>query len=247
MSEIKYSVIVIAYNEEDRIRACINSIRLAGRNVQIILSDGGSTDSTIKIALEENIEIISSKPGRGIQCNIGAQSASGNVLLFLHSDTTLPGNAFKLLAKYFINDDIKIGTFRLAFDKKNPILSWYTKFTSIDSIFTRFGDQCIVIRKDFFDQLGGFKNWVLYEDVDLLRRARKMSKIYSFPLSVVTSSRRFEEKGIIKQQLTNAWHILQFFAGKSPDDLAVKYRSLRQQYNKINTEALNNRINNRLY
>jgi rSAM/selenodomain-associated transferase 2 len=237
MSEIKYSVVIIAYNEENRLRACINSIHRARKDVQIILSDGGSTDATIKIALEENVIVVSSKPGRGIQCNAGAKLAKGSIILFLHSDTTLPANAFRLLDDYFGDSKVKIGTFRLAFDKKNPVLSIYTKFTSIDSVFTRFGDQCIVIRRNFFNQISGFNNWVLYEDVDLLRRARKLTKIYSFPASVITSSRRFEEEGIIKQQLINGWHILLFFSGKSPEELAVKYCSLHHPDDKINTAS----------
>jgi rSAM/selenodomain-associated transferase 2 len=229
MSEIKYTIVIISYNEENNILACVNSIKTARNDVQIILSDGGSTDSTIKIADDENVEIISSKAGRGIQCNTGAVNAKGNIILFLHSDSTLPINAFEILDEYFYSDKIKIGTFRLEFDKNNPILSFYTKFTSIDSLFTRFGDQCIVVRKDFFKELNGFKDWSLYEDVDFLRRARKLAKIYSFPASVVTSSRRFEEKGIIRQQFFNAWLFLQYLFGKSPENLAAKYNSLRKE------------------
>jgi rSAM/selenodomain-associated transferase 2 len=227
--KIKYSVVIISYNEEKNILACIASIKQSLlNNIQIIVADGGSSDSTLNLARSEEVEIVKSSPGRGIQCSAGVKHAKGDIILFLHADTILPDNAFEILDKYFETGEVEIGTFRLAFDKKNLLLSFYTKFTTIDSIYTRFGDQCIVIRKDLYKRLNGFKQWPLYEDVDLLRRARKVSKIYSFPASVITSSRRFENKGIIKQQLLNGWHILQYLIGISPHKLARKYNTMRK-------------------
>ncbi len=211
---MKYSVVIISLNEENNIRHCIDSIRQTGRDdVQIILSDGGSRDGTLRLALNENIKIVSSLACRGTQFNKGAELAEGEVILFLHADTLLPKNAFEILDKYFKSGKVKVGTFRLAFDKENLLLSFYTKLTSFDSIFTKFGDQCITTRKDFFERLNGFKNWRLFEDVDFLRRARKLTKIYSFPASVTTSARRFEENGLVKQQVLNGWYILKFLAG----------------------------------
>lgn len=240
---MKYSVVIISLNEENNIQRCINSIMLTGKkDVQIILSDGGSSDNTIQLALNENIEVVNSTPGRGIQFNTGAANADGDVILFLHADTTLPENAFKILDKYFNSIAVKTGTFRLAFDKKSIILSFYTKLTSYDSFFTKFGDQCIVVRKDFFNQLNGFKNWSLFEDVDLLRRARKITKIHSFPASVTTSSRRFETNGIIKQQILNGWHLLQFLFGKSPAKLSRYYNKsgfVNKEKNSITKEWTN--------
>lgn len=223
MNKFKYSVILISYNEEEIIYQCISTIKTADPSVQIILSDGGSTDSTISIAEKENIKIINSEPGRGIQCNAGAEYADGDILLFLHSDTYLPQNAFEILDEYFSSKEVNAGTFRLSFDRENPVLSFYSKFTTFDSIFTRFGDQCIVMRKTFFDQLNGFKDWPIFEDVDILKRARKITKIHSFPAYVITSARRFEKTGAVMQQLLNFWFIIQFLLGRPPAELALMY------------------------
>lgn len=228
MVKFKYSVIIISYNEEDNIKKCITNIREANPFVQIILSDGGSTDATLSIGMKENVEIVYSSPGRGIQCNSGVKYAKGEIILFLHADTILPRNTFDILDKYFSLEEVKIGTFRLGFYPSSPIFSLYSKFTIIDSIFTRFGDQCITLRKNFLEQIGGFKNWPLYEDVDLLRRARKMTKIYSFPTFVITSARRFRKRGIILQQLLNGYYISLFLLGMSPFKLAKKYNSFRK-------------------
>jgi len=235
MEKTKYSVIIISYNEEANIEKCIRRIKDADASAQIILSDGGSDDLTVSIASEEGATVVSSRQGRGVQCNSGARYATGEILLFLHADTVLPQNAFNILDDFFRSEKVKIGTFRLSFSKKNNVLKFYSMFTSIDSIYTSFGDQCIVTRKDFYDRLKGFKDWPIFEDVDILRRARKETRIFSFPAYVITSSRRFEKTGLIKQQLLNFLMIVQFLFGKSPNELAL-------MYNKNGTT--NRRINN---
>ncbi|MEO8398604.1 MAG: TIGR04283 family arsenosugar biosynthesis glycosyltransferase [Ignavibacteriaceae bacterium] len=220
---MKYSVIILSYNEENTILNCINSIKSSKDNVEIILADGGSIDSTVFIAKKENILIKNCSKGRGIQCNEGAAEASGDILLFLHADTVLPKNAFQILEIFFKDEKVKIGTFRLKFNNANKFLSLYTKFTKVDSMFTRFGDQCIVVRKKFFNVLNWFPNWQLFEDVEFLRAARRKTKIHSFPSYVTTSARRFEKKGFIKQQLFNGWLFLNYLLKIPPEKLALKY------------------------
>lgn len=227
MKSLKYSIIIITYNEEENISSCIASVRSAFREAQIIVSDGGSKDKTIAIAESMGTEIVMSNPGRGIQFNKGAEKAKGDILLFLHGDSKLPQNAKDILQNYFNDDEIKIGTYRLKFDSSKLIFKIYSYFTRFDSIFTRFGDTCIVVEKNFYLQLGRFKDWPLYEDVEFLRRARRKTKIYSFPAYVETSGRRFHSNGVFKQQIINGWHLIQFIFGKSPANLAEKYNSLR--------------------
>jgi GT2 family glycosyltransferase len=100
------------------------------------------------------------------------------------------------------------------------IYSWFTKF---DSIFTTFGDQVIVIRRDFFNELNGFPNLTLFEDVELCKKARRKVKIYKLPAFVITSARRFEKRGTLKTQLLNGLYILQYLAGKDPEKIYKKY------------------------
>jgi predicted glycosyltransferase involved in capsule biosynthesis len=111
------------------------------------------------------------------------------------------------------------------------MLSLYSKLTSIDSVFTRFGDQCIVVRKDFLNRLNGFNDWPLFEDVDLLRRARRLTRIYSLPARVTTSSRRFIKEGFIRQQLLNGLRIFQFLSGVPPYKIAGKYNTKKNEVN----------------
>jgi hypothetical protein len=111
----------------------------------------------------------------------------------------------------------------MKFDKESFLMDIYSWFTKFDSIFTTFGDQVIVIRRDFFNELNGFPKLTIFEDVELLRRARKKTKVYKLPSCVTTSARRFEMRGTLKTQLLNGLYILQYLAGKDPDNIYKKY------------------------
>jgi rSAM/selenodomain-associated transferase 2 len=236
---MKFTVIIPTLNESKFIQPTIQRIQELNRSGQIIVADGESSDDTVELCHTE-VEIVFSKPGRGSQCNAGARKAAGDILLFLHADTLLPQNAFELIDQFFSNEEINVGTFRLSFDSKNPMLRFYCFFTKFDSMFTRFGDQCIVIRKSFFNEIGGFPDWPLFEDVHLLRIARHHTKILSLPSPVVTSARRFKHRGIFKTQLVNGFLILLYLFGVSPALLANWYAIKHPQ--KLKVESLQKKM-----
>jgi rSAM/selenodomain-associated transferase 2 len=220
---MKFSVVIPTLNEAKFIQPTVQRIRDFDKSTQIIIADGQSSDATVQLCQQAQLEVVFCKQGRGSQCNAGAEKASGDVLLFLHADTLLPENAFEVLSDYFNNEAINIGTFHLSFDSSKLLLRFYCWFTQFDSIFTRFGDQCIVIRKSFFNQLGGFPEWPLFEDVHLLRSARHKTKVVSFPSAVITSSRRFMTRGVITTQILNGFLLLLYLLGVSPNLLAKWY------------------------
>jgi len=231
LAEMKYSVIIPTLNESGQIRKCISAIPLEKHEIEIIISDGGSTDETIHNATLSGAFITHSSAGRGCQLNRGASNSSGEVLLFLHADTLLPEGAFELLDVQFKDPAIEIGTFRLSFDWDHWLLRLYAWFTRFDTVLTRYGDQCIVTRRTFFERIGGFPEWPLFEDVGLLQKARRMTTIRSFPATVTTSARRFKYGGIVRNQLFNIWLVLQFHRGVSPYRLAEKYQAYKQPPN----------------
>ena len=111
----------------------------------------------------------------------------------------------------------------MRFDKESFLMDIYSWFTKFDSIFTTFGDQVIVIRRDFFNELNGFPNLTIFEDLELCRKARSKTKIYKLPAFAITSARRFEKRGILKTQLLNGFYILQYLVGINPDNIYKKY------------------------
>ncbi len=220
---MKISVIIPTLNEAARLAATLERVKTVVPAAEIIVADGGSTDGTPDIARAAGARLVAAERGRGRQLAAGAESAHGNLLLFLHADTRLPSDAAEVLACAFANRETQIGTFRLSFDAAGWFLrtsAWCTRF---DSVFTRFGDQGIVVRRDFYAQLGGFPPWPLFEDVDLLRRARRVTTVASFPASVTTSARRFQHSGPFRQQLQNGWLLCRLLAGACPHRLAAEY------------------------
>lgn len=220
---MKISVIIPTLNEAPSLAATLDRVRTALPEAELIVADGGSTDGTPGIARVHGAKLVTAPRGRGRQLAAGAEAAHGHLLLFLHADTLLPPDTAEVLARAFADDRTQIGSFRLRFDRAGWFLhscGWFTRF---DSVFTRFGDQGIVVRRDFYGQLGGFPAWPLFEDVELLRRARRITRVVSFPAAVTTSSRRFQRGGHLRQQWRNGWLLCRFLAGASPHALAAEY------------------------
>ncbi len=222
---MNFSVIIPTLNEQAVLSSCVDNVRRLDAGVEIIVADGGSIDGTDQVALSERVRLCRCQRGRGRQCNTGARLAAGDVLIFLHADTRLPERAFELLGKIFSHDNIQFGTFHIKFDVDH----WFLRFLSFISVFDLglclFGDQCFVVRKSFFQSLGGFRPWSLFEDMEFARRARKRTRLVRFPAAVTTSSRRFIKNGIIRQQAKNVWFTVRYLCGISPEKLSLKYYS----------------------
>ncbi len=223
VDRLKFTVVIPTLNEGGRLLSCIQRVRQLNTAAQIVVADGGSTDDTVHSAVQQNAIVCRSKSGRGTQCNAGATVATGEILVFLHADTLLPMDAFELLNRYFRDEQVQIGTFRLGFDEDRWLLKCYGFFTRFDSIFTRFGDSCIVVRKSFFTAIGGFPDWPLFEDVRLLQVARKETRVHSFPAQVITSARKFIQYGLVRQQLRNGALMIRYLLGTAPEKLALLY------------------------
>jgi len=143
--------------------------------------------------------------------------------MFLHDDTRLPSDAPTLLARAILEPDLEMACFRLRFDRDHWLLRLYALASRLESLFTTFGDQAMVIRRSAFDEIGGFPDWPLFEDVELARRLRRRGRIRKLPASVTTSARRYEANGLLRQQLSNALLLARFLLGASPQRLAQVY------------------------
>lgn len=220
---MRFSIIIPTLNEEIWIDKIIKRLKNMRDNLQIIVVDGGSTDQTILKARQTGVKVIRSKKGRGTQFNKGAEKAEGEIFLFLHADTILPRNAFNILDEYFSEPDNKIGKFKIRFIPSTLLLDFLWVVTRFDTFLTSFGDQCIVIRKDFFSKIGGFPDWPLFEDVKLFQKARRYTNINSLPSTVFSSSRRFVKNGVIRQLCWNALLIFLYIVGVNTKKIAELY------------------------
>ncbi|APV43972.1 transferase 1, rSAM/selenodomain-associated/transferase 2, rSAM/selenodomain-associated [Dehalogenimonas formicexedens] len=218
-----FSVIIPTLNEQSIIGQCIDGVRKLGPDVEIIVADSGSTDSTTEIARGRGAKVISSSPGRGGQMNAGAAVAGGDILVFLHADTFLPEGAFARLAAFFRDPQTEIGVFHLKFDSRHWLLKLLERLSGVRPYWFRFGDSSITVRRTVFMELGGFPDQPLFEDLEFLRKANRKTRVILFPLYVTTSARRFTHTGICRQTFRNILLTLHYLAGAAPKGLSLAY------------------------
>ncbi|MHC4174022.1 MAG: TIGR04283 family arsenosugar biosynthesis glycosyltransferase [Planctomycetota bacterium] len=227
--ECIFSIIVPVLNEMDQISPLIEHIHNQGFGplCEVIVVDGDPQGSTVKIIQDEDVIVITTEKGRGRQMNAGAAVARGEILIFLHADTTLPDNALEKISRALQDRDYVGGAFDLRIDSDRLFLKYIAARANLRSRWNRipYGDQAVFIRKKYFDQIGRFKEIPLMEDVDLMRRIKKdQRKIYILPDKVTTSARRWERNGALYTTLTNQMLAALFYLGVSPHRLAKYYR-----------------------
>jgi len=219
---MKVSVVIPALNEAEYILPCLLSVKQQRGNIEIIVADGGSTDNTTEMA-RSHATVVTSRWGRAVQMNAGAQQATGEVLLFLHADSCLPSNAVPALEQALDDDRVVGGTFRLRFDSPRPLLKFFAFFTRFKFRYFHYGDQGIFVRRSVFQQLNGFRDLPLMEDIDFLRRMHRGGRVALLNLPVTTSARRFLERGILRQGLLDFILIILYRLGVNLETLAKWY------------------------
>ena len=220
------SIIVPTLDEETRIGAALSALApLRQRGAEVIVADGGSRDRTMEIARPLADRVIAAPRGRGAQMNAGAAAASGDVLLFLHADTTLPPEADTLILEGLRDSTWQWGRFDVRIEGLGPLLVVISGFMNWRSLTTGIatGDQAMFVTRGAFAAVSGFPDIPLMEDVELSKRLKRGSRPLCLAARVVASGRRFDERGAVRTILL-MWRLrLEFWLGVSPATLARRY------------------------
>ena len=222
-----FSIILPVLNESSIINQTIEHVYRLGYGfyLEVIVVDGDTEGGTVyRIKDERVIKIISPK-GRGRQMNKGASVATGDILLFLHTDTELPENTFRTISAVIDRKQYVGGAFDLGIKSGRLIFRLIEKMVYIRTRITGipYGDQAIFIKKDFFTGMKGYQEIPIMEDVELMRRIKKSGyKICIIPQKVSTSPRRYEKEGVIFCTLRNWMLMSLYLLGVEPEKL-VKY------------------------
>ncbi|MEJ7741045.1 MAG: TIGR04283 family arsenosugar biosynthesis glycosyltransferase [Chitinophagaceae bacterium] len=227
------SVIIPTFNEEAQIAKTIRWIRRNGNEqliTEIIVPDGGSTDTTFQKARDAGaLAVVCPRKGRAAQMNYGASFAKGTVLYFLHADTLPPVNFTEDILQA-VSANRCAGCFMLSFDHNHWFLKancWFTRF-NVDAV--RFGDQSLFVRRDIFMNAGKFnESLVVLEDQELIKRLKKRCAFIVVKKQVITSARKYLQNGVYRTQGVFFVIYLMYRLGYSQQKLVSTYRKLIQQ------------------
>jgi rSAM/selenodomain-associated transferase 2 len=223
-----FSIIIPVLHESSIINRAIEHILRIGSGFEfeIIVVDGDKEGGTINSIEHNDVVKIVSPSGRGIQMNKGASVAKGDVLLFLHTDTELPEEAFDGISSVINNREYTGGAFDLGIESGRWIFRLIEKLVFVRTRATRipYGDQAIFIRRECFQTLNGFKDIPIMEDVEFMQRLKKSGyKISIIPQKAKTSSRRWEREGVLYCTMRN-WALISLYSlGVKPEKLVKFY------------------------
>jgi glycosyltransferase involved in cell wall biosynthesis len=219
---------------------------------ELVVADGGSRDRTAAVARALGARVVAGPAGRGGQLNRGAAATTAEILLFLHADTTLPegglaairatiegnrdgnrggnrgggrgGSGTKAAAQPAIG-----GAFLVRFDQGGRLLRLGAWLINQRTRATRLplGDQAHFVSRTAFEELGGYRDWPILEDLDFAWRLRRHGRTVILRQRVTTGARRFVELGVVRTVATNWLIWLLFVAGVSPRRLARFYSQVR--------------------
>ncbi|MDF9798202.1 rSAM/selenodomain-associated transferase 2 [Catalinimonas alkaloidigena] len=226
---MKVSVIIPTFNEENNIAKLIHFLFLHATDKleEIIVCDGNSKDATLIKAQKAGAStFLSPRRGRASQMNYAASQANGDVLYFVHADTIPPSTYIKDIQKG-LAEGFLLGGYRSKFQSRNPLLKINAYFTRFDSAASHGGDQTLYIYKDFFDALGGYReDYVIMEDFELIKRARKTAVFKKMRKSVQISARKYSNNSYLRVNFANLIVFNMYRLGFSPAVLQNTYHKL---------------------
>jgi len=222
----RLAIVVPTLDEEEALARTLPSLTTLAD--EVVVSDGGSTDATTRVASAAGATVVEGSAGRGPQLNRGAAATSAETLVFLHADTTLPPGAIEAIHEA-IAAGASGGGFLVHFDHPAWLYRVAARLINLRTRLTRapLGDQAQFVTRDAFAALGGYENWPILEDLDFALRLRRHGGAVVIRRPVVTSARRYSQRGFARTVLTN-WLIWTLFVlGVSPQRLATLYRQVR--------------------
>ena len=221
------SIVMPVLNESEGIATALQAlVPFTANGAQLIVADGGSSDDTALLCQAAGATVFNTPRGRATQMNVGAKQASAEVLLFLHADTRLPGDASEMIAAALANGDIVWGRFDVRITGQSRLLPMVAALMNLRSRLSGIatGDQAIFITRAAFDAVGGFPSQPLMEDIEISKRLRKLSRPACLRAKVLTSGRRWETHGVWRTVLL-MWRLrFAYWRGAAPERLAKLYR-----------------------
>jgi rSAM/selenodomain-associated transferase 2 len=226
------AVVIPTLDEERVIGACLAAVGEPA-DVEVVISDGGSTDRTLEVARRRGVRVVEGARGRGRQLNLGAAVTSAPRLLFLHADCRLPGEWLAAVHRVLQDSAATLACFRLRTEHASPssggrLGRWWLRAFDLRShgFGLPYGDQGFAVRRETFAAVGGFPDIPLMEDLVFARACRRIGRIERLPLEVRTTARRVDRDPVRAALMYTMLPTL-FRLGVSPNTLARWYGNVR--------------------
>ena len=224
---MKISMIIPIYNEQKTIAGMLAQLDALPGDWEILFADGGSTDDTLA-QIGERYPVIPCPKGRANQMNTAAQVATGRVLWFVHCDSVLPRDAHDQISQA-VSQGAQWGCFHIAFDYHGPFMGCNTYLSNRRARKgIACGDQGIWVKRELFQEMGGFPALPIMEDYEFsLRMQKREIPITQLPGRIITSGRRY--RGSFP--LLTMWKMFHlrclYRRGVDIQEIARRYRDIR--------------------
>jgi rSAM/selenodomain-associated transferase 2 len=226
---MKISIIIPTYNEESWIVEQLIHLEKHSKDcvAEIIVVDGGSTDNTVQLVRKAGFTCLkSAQKGRAAQMNTGYKHSTGDVLYFVHADSTPPHSYIDDIQKA-MNDGFKAGCYRFRFNSDKWLLKINSYFTRFNGIMCRGGDQTLFVKRELFEKLDGFReDFQIMEDYDMIKKIQQVADFRIIPKDVIVSARKYEKNYYLQVNLANFIIFMMYFANVSQDMMVTTYKRL---------------------
>ena len=219
------SVVIPTLNEAGELPETLRRVRAVPEIGEMFVVDAGISDSTCEIARAQNCTVLKCEPSRGKQLRLGAEKATGDIVLFLHADTWLPENAGRAMIECLSQPLVVAGGFHKTFREG----AGYIPFSRLRlEFFCRalksiYGDQGIFVRRETLEAVGGVPDVPLMEEFELCKKLSSQGRLTLAKARVQTSSRKFAKEGVLKTYWRMTVCTVRYWLGASPKKLVEIY------------------------
>jgi rSAM/selenodomain-associated transferase 2 len=220
------SIVIPTLNEAAALPMLLGDLARLRVAHETVVVDGGSEDGTCAVARERGARVVASPRGRGQQLGVGVGAARGDVLCTLHADVRLSVGALAALERFGGTcDDDRAYAFSLRIAASGWRYRVVERGANLRSrrAHLPYGDQGLVLTRACYERAGGYAPVEIFEDVDFVRRLRRVAHVVTRPECIVVSSRRWERDGVFRRTTRNTVLLARYFLGASPERLALSY------------------------